>query len=122
MDDGLVMVDDEDLPSSPEEAIAESEDDSLYVDDDSACEMIAKNREQQISAGLRSPEDYDDEFAELNELLEEVSEQIYSKYDSIAELLRYKHVDAIGKDSLINSSFPDRAMGRAYVLIGIHLG
>jgi hypothetical protein len=116
MDDGLVMVDDEDLPSSPEEAIAESEDDSLYVDDDSACEMIAKNREQQISAGLRSPEDYDDEFAELNELLEEVSEQIYSKYDSIAELLRYKHVDAIGKDSLINSSFPDRAMGRAYVL------
>ena len=76
MDDGLVMVDDEDLPSSPEEAIAESEDDSLYVDDDSACEMIAKNREQQISAGLRSPEDYDDEFAELNELLEEVSEQI----------------------------------------------
>lgn len=116
MDNGLTIYGPGDYPT-PEEAMNQPEPDHLYIDAELDGGYIERDRKRRMSGIVDTPDEHgNEEIAKVEELLEEVAAQMYSKYDSIAELLRYKHVDAVEKDSLISSSFPDRAMGKAYVL------
>lgn len=116
MNNGPQIIERDDLPNTAEEAIAETASESIYTDSERECERIARERTRDIRSNLKSAEEHDDQFYEARKLIEDARKQQYSKYDSIAELLRAKLVEAVPEDSLINSQFPDHAMAKAYVL------
>ena len=76
-------------------------------------EHVSNTRERAISVGLS---DSDDSSDRLSELIDEAREKVYDDRDSIAEVLQYETLDVVSEDSLIDSSFDDRAMVRAYIL------
>lgn len=52
----------------------------------------------------------------LDAVIEEATEVLASKFDSLPEYVAHSLVDVIPEDKMINSSFPTMAMAQAYVL------
>jgi|AntRauMinimDraft_4_1070384.scaffolds.fasta_scaffold02155_3 hypothetical protein len=102
-------------PSAKELGVGSEGD--LYLDADAHGEFIDRNRESQVSAGLLTVDDCSSEkIAESVEIIQEATDDLYSKYDSVADALRHKFIDAVDRDNQINSSFDDQAMAKSYVL------
>jgi len=57
-----------------------------------------------------------EQFAELDEKLEEVTQLLGDRYDSVEDYIANHFVDWVDEDDLINSSFPGPAMVKAHIL------
>jgi len=93
--------------------------DDLYAPPEGIPYSVEKERERKINLALERPEDYEDADDETDELLQQLNQSFAEKYrdcDSIADALSLQIIDAFHKDSLTNSTFPVRAMAKAYIL------
>jgi hypothetical protein len=90
------------------------EPDSVYTDYDIS-DYLARQRD--VSRFDRSDsEPANDKLAQLDETLDQAIDILSESYDTVQDYVPHHPVDWVSKDDQINSSFPGRAMVKAYIL------
>lgn len=73
-------------------------------------------RQRDVSRKLRDSEPATEELADLNDALDDLTDTLGERYESVEEFMASHFVDWVPDDDQINSSFPGRAMVKAYIL------
>ena len=88
--------------------------DPLYTEFDISDEL---GRHRDVSRFIRSePDDPDGPIAKLDDTIDEAIAVLTERYDTVHDYVPYHPVDWVSEDDLIHSSFPGRAMVKAYIL------